>query len=136
MTDQKNFNWGIVGLDFGNWSEQKVWALNLPVTDIPMQVLLWHFDVPFWHHDNGEQRSITAWDVIKKTQGSTIEQARVEKADTSYPIDIMDNKGKWLVLDGLHRLIKLYQEGHKVVKVRVIPRERLPEILIDEPIEL
>jgi uncharacterized ParB-like nuclease family protein len=57
-------------------------------------------------------------------------------ADLTYPIDILKNHGKWLVLDGLHRLAKTYMQGRKNVKVRVVPRERLPEILSGEPIEL
>jgi hypothetical protein len=53
------------------------------------------------------------------------------RADLSYPIDIMENKGRWLILDGLHRLVKAYKNGQKTVKVRKIPRERTSEILRD-----
>ncbi len=42
---------------------------------------------------------------------------------------IMENKGRWLILDGLHRLVKAHMQGLKKVQVRVIPRERIPEIL-------
>jgi hypothetical protein len=54
---------------------------------------------------------------------------KIERADTSFPIDIMENKGKWLILDGLHRLVKLYEQGAKTVRVRIIPREKIPDIL-------
>jgi hypothetical protein len=57
-------------------------------------------------------------------------------ADTKYPIDIYFNKNKWLVLDGLHRLVKLYEAGSKEVNVRIITDDKLPLILSDEPIEL
>jgi len=53
-----------------------------------------------------------------------------------YSIDILENKGKWLVLDGLHRLAKAYKHGQEKVKVRIIPRERLSEIITGDPIEL
>jgi hypothetical protein len=43
----------------------------------------------------------------------------------------MENKGRWLILDGLHRLMKLSVEGEEKVKVRIIPREKIPEILKD-----
>ena len=56
------------------------------------------------------------------------EYSRTMKADLSHPIDIMKNKGRWLVLDGLHRLVKLAILGEKKVKVRIIPREKIPEI--------
>ena len=53
---------------------------------------------------------------------------KIEKADISFPIDIMENKGRWVILDGLHRLVKLYENGAKKIKVRIIPREKIPEI--------
>ena len=53
------------------------------------------------------------------------------KADLKYPIDIMENKGRWLILDGLNRLMKAYLLKMKTVKVRIIPRDKIPEILKD-----
>ena len=58
------------------------------------------------------------------------EYARTMRADTSYPIDIMYNKNRWLILDGLHRLMKSVEAGATEVIVRKIPRERIPEIEI------
>ncbi len=49
-------------------------------------------------------------------------------ADLTYPIDIMENKGRWLILDGLHRLMKAYSLGMKKVVVRKVPRELIPQI--------
>lgn len=28
--DPKKFDWNTVGLDFGNWEEEKLWAVELP----------------------------------------------------------------------------------------------------------
>lgn len=132
----KNYNWDSVNLDFGNWEEEKIWALQLPVVEIDIKELLWHFDAPWWSNDSGERWTITPWDVINMNQGSANEQIKIEKADLLYPIDILENKGKWLILDGIHRLTKAYKQGQKKIKVRIIPREKLSEIIIDEPIEL
>jgi hypothetical protein len=63
-----------------------------------------------------------------KNDQKMVDTEKIEKADTSYPIDIMENKGRWLILDGLHRLVKLYEQGEKTVKVRIIPRKKIPEI--------
>jgi len=49
-------------------------------------------------------------------------------ADLSYPIDIMENKGRWLILDGLHRLVKAKILGFDKVKVRKIPRTEILKI--------
>ena len=136
MTNYKNFDWSTVGLDFGNWDEEKIWALELPVVEMNIKELIWHFDVPFWPNDNGERWTISIWDVVKDKEGARNEQIKTEKADVLYPIDIIENKGKWLVLDGLHRLAKLYKQGQEKVKVRIVPKERFSEISVNDPIEL
>ena len=57
-------------------------------------------------------------------------------ADTSYPIDIYFNKNRWLILDGIHRLVKLYKQGTEQVSVRIVTPQHLPLIQSDESIEL
>jgi len=115
-----------VGFDF-DWSEEKVWALDVPESEMGMDELTWHFEIPFlW--ENGVY-NLKPQDVIDNPEAHKGEYERTMRADTSHPIDIMENKGRWLILDGLHRLMKLYILGDKTVKVRIIPREKIPEIL-------
>ena len=132
----KKYNWAALGLNFGNWEEEKIWALDLPVVEINLNDLIWHFDAPFWPNDDGERWTISPWDVINQEHGTKNEQINIEKADTNYPIDILENNGHWLILGGIHRLAKLYKQNNKKIKVRIIPRNRLPEILTGDPIEL
>jgi len=134
--DPKKFDWNFVGLDFGNWEEEKLWALDIPTSKLDIKELEWHLDCPFWVHDNGERYTVTPRDVLEKASGTKKEQIKVEKADTKYPIDIYFNKDKWLILDGIHRLAKLYQEEAGEVNVRIVTDERMPLILSGEPIEM
>ena len=41
-----------VGFDF-HWSEEKVWALDVPVEQMDIHELDWHFDIPFWSTSTG-----------------------------------------------------------------------------------
>jgi len=50
-------------------------------------------------------------------------------SDLKYPIDIMRNKGKWLLLDGLHRLVKAKILGYSSIYVRKIPRSKIADII-------
>ena len=134
--DPKQFDWNFVGLDFGNWEEELLWVLDLPTTKISISELGWHLDCPFWEHDNGERYTVTLRDVLEKEEGTIMEQESVRKADTTYPIDIYFNKDKWLILDGLHRLVKLYEAGAEEVSVRIVPDDKLSSILSGEPIEM
>lgn len=136
MNQHRNFDWSTVGLDFGNWDEDKIWNLDLPVTIMNIAELEWLFDIPFWTNDRGERWALTPRDVIEAVEGSTREAERMQKADTAYPIDIFESKGRWLVLDGLHRLAKEYKLGKREVNVRTVPAERLEEIKSEYPMEL
>ncbi len=117
-----------VGFDF-SWSEQKVWSLNLPVEDMSLKELEWHFELPFWNFADGDY-SLRPIDVMKNPEKFQEEYERVMNSDISYPIDIMQNKGRWVILDGLHRLLKHKVLGHGFVKVRKVPREMIDRIKI------
>ncbi|MFA6340797.1 MAG: hypothetical protein WCX27_00950 [Candidatus Paceibacterota bacterium] len=114
-----------VGFDF-HWSEEKVWALDIPVEEIYINNLVWHFDIPFlWEkgvYDLKPQEVIDNPDMHKK------EYERTMKADLVHPIDIMENKGHWLILDGLHRLMKAYILKIDKVQVRKVSREHIHKI--------
>lgn len=116
-----------VGFDF-SWDEKKVWELDVPTEEISIEELTWHFDVPFhWH--GGEVYNLSSREVIENPEKYSDEYTRTMKSDLAYPIDIMENKGRWLILDGLHRLMKAYIQGQKTVNVRKISRNKIPEIL-------
>lgn len=110
--------------DLPFWRDnEKLWALKVPVEDMHIDELLWIFDVPFWEDEQGNI-VITPNEVINHPDQYPSHRERIEASDTSYPIDIMKNKkGKWLTLDGLHRLVKLVQQNKSTVRVRKIPPE-------------
>jgi hypothetical protein len=116
-----------VGFDF-DWNEKKVWALDVPVTEMDVSELEWHFDIPFlW--ENGGVYNLMPREVAERPDDHKDEYDRTMAADLQYPIDIMENKGRWLILDGLHRLMKASILGQTKVQVRIVPRERIPEIV-------
>ncbi|MBM3205074.1 hypothetical protein FJZ48_03810 [Candidatus Uhrbacteria bacterium] len=117
-----------VGFDF-DWDSKKVWALNEPVIDMLMSELEWHFDIPFWDSEGTDAYNLTPREVMAHPEQEPTHWRMIQESDTSFPIDIMENKERWLILDGLHRCVKEYMAGKKTVKVRKIPRSRIPEIL-------
>lgn len=116
-----------VGFEFP-WKEEKVWVLDVPVEDMPIKELTWHFDIPF-HWNNGGKYNLKSWDIIDNPEKYKKEYDRTMACDLKYPIDIMENKGRWLILDGLHRLMKSQILKMDTVKVRKIPRGAIPKIL-------
>ncbi|MDP3728232.1 MAG: ParB N-terminal domain-containing protein [bacterium] len=115
-----------VGFDF-DWIEEKVWKLQYPIEEINIEELVWHFDIPFWNKPHGFY-DLKPINVIKNPKKYKKEYERTMQADLSHPIDIMKNKGKWLILDGLHRLVKLKILGKEKIRVRKIPRKEIKNI--------
>lgn len=119
-----------VGFDF-SWDERKVWELDVPTEEMPIDELAWHFDVPFiWSKPDGYY-DVNPREVIEHPDQHPEEYERTMQSDTDYPIDIMYWKKRWLILDGLHRLMKQSVQGTEVVKVRKIPESAIPLILKD-----
>lgn len=115
-----------VGFDF-HWKESKVWALDLPVEEMPISELEWHFDIPFWFKSGGFY-DLKPRDVIDHPKEHEKEYERTMASDLRHPLDIMFWKGRWLLLDGLHRLVKAKVLGQDTVKVRKVPKESIPLI--------
>ncbi len=109
-----------VGFDF-HWDESKVWKLDAPSEEIPIEELSWHFDIPFWSTSTGYY-DLSPAEVLNRPELYKDHTKRVEKADLSHPLDIMFWKNRWLLLDGLHRLAKMKKLGYEKVKVRKIPK--------------
>jgi len=116
-----------IGFDF-DWDEKKVWKFVLPVIEMDINELIWHFEVPFYSGD-GNKYYVKPREVIDNPVDHKNEYEKMKGADLRYPLDLMENKGRLLLLDGLHRLMKAYIQGEKTVKVRIVPRGRIPEIL-------
>ena len=119
--------------DLPFWRDNnKLWALKVPAEDMDIDELRWILDVPFWEDAEGNIVVIPN-EVINDLDRYPIHRDKLKAADTSYPIDIMRNKkGKWLTLDGLHRLVKLVMEGEHTVRVRKIPPELIHLTARDE----
>jgi hypothetical protein len=115
-----------VGFDF-SWDESKVWALDYPVEEIDINELSWHFDIPFWSTADSYY-DLKPNQVINESSKFQEEYDRTMQSDLQYPIDIMENKGRWLILDGLHRLVKAKIQNNSKIKVRKIPRDQIPNI--------
>lgn len=115
-----------VGFDF-SWNEEDVWRLDYPIEEMDISILEWNLDIPFWDGENGSY-CLTPNEVLENKEKYIDEYNRTMNADISYPIDIMENKGRYPILDGMHRLLKCKILNYDKVKVRVIPRDEIPNI--------
>jgi ubiquinone/menaquinone biosynthesis C-methylase UbiE len=122
-----------VGFDF-HWSNSRIWKIKTPVTEMQIKKLEWMLDIPFLDVKKGRY-NLTPAEFLSNPKRFKTEYQRTMNADLRYPIDLMLNKGRWLVLDGLHRLMKAKIIGWKKVNVRKIPRSKIKDILKLPPVE-
>lgn len=114
-----------------DWDSKKIWALDLPIEDIDISELEWHFYLPFWELENTFAYNCTPMDVINNLKGTSLHRERIENANLSHPIDLyyIKDKAKYGILDGLHRVVKQYQLGQKTIKARILPEEKIGLVL-------
>lgn len=101
---------------------EKLASLPIPVVDFEIKDLLWNFDLPLWGTD-GESWNLTPRDVINNVPGSAAQRKRVETVDMKYPILIHKKNEKWLIIDGVHRLVWAYLNGQQTIQTKIISEE-------------
>ena len=103
----------------------KLRELLLPVVELDIENLLWHFDLPVWEKDGTDDWNLTPWEVIKNGAGAKSHRKRVKSVDTNYPIIVTKYNSRYVILDGIHRLTKTYLKNKKKIKAKIIPENYL-----------
>jgi hypothetical protein len=104
---------------------KKLRKLKLPIVNFSISKLIWNFNLPFWEKDGTDDWNLTPWDAIRGIDGSKSHQKRVKKVNLTYPILLLKKGRKWLVIDGIHRLVKAYEMKKKTIKAKIIPSAKI-----------
>jgi len=107
-----------------DWNVEALWALDLPSMPFPIERLLWHLDVPLWPLDDSKY-VLTPRQVLRSPYRYSKEYRRVRAASLAFPIEITRFRGRWLILDGVHRLTRAHEDGREDIYVRKIPRRMI-----------
>ncbi len=104
-----------------NWNVEMVWALEAPVNKIERSTLDYLLHLSLWSSISGKGMlfDISPIEVLRDLSSFPHQAERIERADVSFPIDMIDWKGKIWILDGVHRLAKLYKQEANYVKARI-----------------
>lgn len=101
-----------------------MWALEIPVTEIDIAELQWHFDEPLWSSRPPEPLfDLTPREVLAEPSAYPHHTRRIRTAALEFPLDLFPYGGRWVVLDGLHRLARLVSDGAPCARVRRLPPE-------------
>ncbi len=113
-----------------DWDVTSVWSLQSQVIEENRSKFDYLLHLPLWSSvpNKGMLFDISPIEVITEPMRSPHQIERIEKSDESYPIDMLRFEEKLWILDGVHRLAKLYRSDAKLVRLRIHP-ESVIEII-------
>jgi hypothetical protein len=109
------------------WDQSKLWALDLPTSDVPTSALAWQLDLPWWRVED-QLFAVAPSDVWANPSRYPEQWERAMRAELTRPIHLRDTERGPVILDGVHRLLKAAVEGRLWVRAMMVPNHRLPEI--------
>ncbi len=105
-----------------NWDNKKIWALDLPSETAFVNDWVWHLNLPFWSTIPKQPLfNLKPSEVLEYPEKYVYHSERIRSADTSYPIETFFINDRWVILDGIHRLARLVQEGVLELRIRRVP---------------
>lgn len=117
------------------WDIRKVWALQTQPHREPIEPWLWHLDLPVWSTVPKRPRfDLKPNDVLENPARYRRHHDRILSADTSFALELFRNGGRWVILDGYHRLAHLYTSGERFINVRLHSEHQGQSILVGSSI--
>lgn len=113
------------------WDRTKLYALDLPLREIPIDDLRWMLDIPLWAVD-GIAFRVAPNQVIANPVRYPEQYRRVQGADLSFPIHVVWHNDRWTILDGVHRLLKSSRDGHTHIAAMVLSKDDFQRILVSD----
>jgi hypothetical protein len=111
------------------WVKERVWELPTVASSCSLEELRWHLDLPVWSTDPPRPLfDLSPREVLNSPLEFPRHTARIESADLQFPLELFQNAGRWVILDGYHRLSRHVAMGSISVPVRYHPDEYLPRI--------
>lgn len=103
---------------------EALWALDIEPEAMPIEKLLWHLDLPLWP-DGDQHFALTPRQVLRAPFRYETLYKRMRAVSLMFPIEVTRYNGRWLIVDGVKRLVKSHEDGIEEMFVRKVPRKLL-----------
>ncbi|MCK5829863.1 MAG: hypothetical protein KAH20_06130 [Methylococcales bacterium] len=115
-----------------NWDVTLVWALSTPTQEVYREEFDYFLTLPLWSStpNFGMLFDVSPIEVIKSPDRFPHEYRRILQADTKFPIELLEYNHKNWILDGVHRLVKMYLKDNKIINIRIHPSDVIPRVKI------
>jgi hypothetical protein len=115
------------------WEIERLHALRLAVRPVAVADLAWLFDVPLWRDEAGRRFRVTPNEVRRHPDRHPTQHARTRAADLDLPIHLAEHRGRWSVLDGVHRLLKADMLGVEALPAMWLSPADLASVSLPAP---
>lgn len=88
-----------------------LWQLGGEVFLEPITTFVWQLDCPFWRVKKGDAYNLKPREVLTHPEVHREHWDRIQSADMSYTVIVAEFEGTLVILDGLHRLAKIWSES-------------------------
>jgi hypothetical protein len=109
------------------WSMARLRGRDLPARRVAVEELAWLFDLPLWQM-NGTRFQVSPSQVRADPARFPDHMRRVMASDLGYPIHLVEHRGRLVLLDGYHRLLKAAVEGRAEIDAVVLSQQDLESI--------
>jgi hypothetical protein len=107
------------------WSQDRLWQIERPVRRVEITTLRWHYELPWWRRGRNEWFQIRPAEFILSPHAFAEHSRRVEDADLSHPVRGIQRRGRTIILDGIHRLVRADLLGLDTIDVMYLELEDL-----------
>ena len=107
------------------WDVRKLWEAELPIVPMRVQEFEWLLDKPFWK-DGHKKLALSPRRVAADPERYRAEYERAMAADLSCPINVIFLSGRWVIMDGLHRLLKAWLCGYDTILTKQAHEQDIP----------
>ncbi len=91
--------------------------------------LCWHLALPVWSTQPPQPLfDLSPQAVIADPVQYAQHWSRILTADIGYPLDMFALNGRWVIMDGYHRLARCHVEGQAAISVRQHPAALLAQV--------
>ena len=114
-----------------NWNNKIVWQLPAPIQEKPLADFEYLLHLPFWTSipNCGMMFDISPIEILEEPNRAPHQYERIMNSDINFPMDFLNYKNQPWILDGIHRLAKLYKQNANKVKIRIHSEQIIPSIM-------
>lgn len=108
--------------------EKYLWELTIKKEKMLLEELTCNLDIAYLEKLGTDDWNLTPRMLVESFDIETDHAKKVEDADLSFPIEIYNFRGQWIILDGVHRYTKAVMSNYEYIDVRKVSEKAMEQL--------